>query len=88
VEEQATFCECKGYFDPISQFYPKNIYTATFLPTNFLLLLVHYIFLCHVAIDLEIENLVVLEIWFLITRMKNVRYAVQQRCQTSAGSVF
>jgi len=54
-------------------------------------LLVHSIFHYHFAIDLKIEILV-LEICFLtllragLAQLKQVRQAVQQRCQTPAGS--
>jgi len=58
----------KKFLPEFLQIYPKN-YCDKLLPTSFLQLLVHYIFLYHVAIDLVIENLS-LEICFLITQLK------------------
>jgi len=65
---------------------PEKLFATNFLSTNVLYLLVHSIFLYHVAIDLKIEDLV-FETWFLI-QLKKVRWAVQECCQKPVGSVL
>jgi len=61
--------------------YAKNVYASNAITTNILYLLVHCIFLYHVAIDLKIENLV-LEIWFLITQLDKSTLDRAEHCQS------
>jgi len=58
VQQQAIYWGCKRFFGRISPNLPESFCATNVLPTIFLLLLVHSLFLCHVAIDLKIENLV------------------------------
>jgi len=65
----------------------KNVFhEENILPTNFLSLLMQYIFLFHVAIDLKKENLV-LEIWVLMTQLRSTIGCVNY-WQKPAGSVL
>ena len=62
------FLEVQRILCPIC---PKTFYATDFFPAIFLHLLVHYIFLYHVAIDLNTENLVGQhEIWYSIAQLK------------------
>jgi len=78
----------EGYFTPISRNLPKELYITNFLSANILLLLLHFIFHCHVAIDLKIENFLH-SISFLITPVaKNTLCCVRTLSEARLFSIL
>jgi len=59
VQEQTIFGGQRIFLPNFPNISRKKIYERNFHPAKFLQLLVHYIFVCHVAIYLKTQNLVV-----------------------------